>query len=1205
MTATKVQDAYGNAVARTDIDLYALGGVWASPPTPGNLLVMAMYRRGASGGNPPGSEGDSMDTGWTLAVECASLGLGEIGVAVSIWTKVATLGETSHPWWISGHATGPGGYDYALQEWSGVGGVDSTALLVNEFDATHTSKTVHTPTAAIDGVLIAATGSGGNTNVGNTAYGGATLDHVELIGPNTPPVNGIAGMVHLPITNATGSYSIGVTDINGFHMAAVSVMLTEAFVPPPPPEPGTIIVVSDPEGVFIGSIEDAYDKIIQIEHDGPGSGTFKLNRYSADATAEKLKPGNLISVTIPRIDSDPLLTFMLEEESVKLIATDEAGGEYFDVKGRGNLAYPDRAIWQAHTFVIPWWVGATSPSAGDIGQLEIENGAVVITYNLTGSIVTSKGSFTAGTGEKPFYDTRKSYHFDPADGYPSNFTRVLVHLSSGPHAGQYVHVFDTYFTDHYHSLTLGLNSTVLLTDISPDTPGYILYYMWLQALASDRPIHPTPIWAIDFDATTDSNGDPWSTTDALAGMTTELGENYFATIERLIGTGVIDVEMSPDMVMHAYNAPRGVDRTSTTFAAGKVRFVKGVNIADELERHFVTQPIATWAEVIGTDEQLTHVTLPGSSGLIPRETSIRSDSDDETSLSALGIAELQRQQIEAEGASFLITTDDDDELAGKYLPGPVGSDHGKFWTGDTVTVSTGSDENDYVNADTMISNITIEEGPNQDGSPNLSITVTTGRIGMRSPAVHNPTAHGVGVTSATDSGTVAHDEIVGNDAAGSHPATAVTFAPTGTIAATNVQAAIAEAALEAIQVALLTTQDDIIVRSATAPARLAKGSDGQVLTVDPITHHLIWATPTSGSALTVKDEGTPLATDATSLDFVGSGVTASGATAAKTITIPGETLPVTIIDAKGDLIAGTANDTAARLPVGTDGYVLSADSSQTTGLIWVPAASSSGLTIKDEGSSLATDATSLDFVGAGVVASGTGAAKTITIAGASPGGWPLDRYSIDATYGDHFTGGSLNARWTRRNYASGAEAYAQGIDATYLRIAKVGRSNGDGYFQTAPSGDWTFAMKYIPRFFTDGSSGIAWGIGVVDSAGSGVATCIYHNPRSYLLINATTYSSYGGTFVMPGTTGTNQSVSILSGQGVAIDRWVWVYLRKSGTSYYIAYSFDGEIWGPESPALTWSGTVDRIAMMDAPLGAVTSGTGNGSYMDVDWFNKIA
>lgn len=42
-----------------------------------------------------------------------------------------------------------------------------------------------------------------------------------------------------------------------------------------------------------------------------------------------------------------------------------------------------------------------------------------------------------------------------------------------------------------------------------------------------------------------------------------------------------------------------------------------------------------------------------------------------------------------------------------------------------------------------------------------------------------------------------------------------------------------------------------------------------------------------GGALTVEDEGTPLATGATTLDFVGAGVTASGTGAEKTITIPG------------------------------------------------------------------------------------------------------------------------------------------------------------------------------------------------------------------------------------------------------------------------------------------------------------------------------
>ena len=45
-------------------------------------------------------------------------------------------------------------------------------------------------------------------------------------------------------------------------------------------------------------------------------------------------------------------------------------------------------------------------------------------------------------------------------------------------------------------------------------------------------------------------------------------------------------------------------------------------------------------------------------------------------------------------------------------------------------------------------------------------------------------------------------------------------------------------------------------------------------------------------------------------------------------------LTTTIVDAKGDLLVGTASDTIGRLAVGTNGFVLTADSTQTTGVKW-------------------------------------------------------------------------------------------------------------------------------------------------------------------------------------------------------------------------------------------------------------------------------
>ena len=50
------------------------------------------------------------------------------------------------------------------------------------------------------------------------------------------------------------------------------------------------------------------------------------------------------------------------------------------------------------------------------------------------------------------------------------------------------------------------------------------------------------------------------------------------------------------------------------------------------------------------------------------------------------------------------------------------------------------------------------------------------------------------------------------------------------------------------------------------------------------------------------------------------------------------------IDAKGDLLVGTADDTIDRLAVGTDGYTLVADSSTATGLAYAAPAGGGGMT---------------------------------------------------------------------------------------------------------------------------------------------------------------------------------------------------------------------------------------------------------------------
>lgn len=147
---------------------------------------------------------------------------------------------------------------------------------------------------------------------------------------------------------------------------------------------------------------------------------------------------------------------------------------------------------------------------------------------------------------------------------------------------------------------------------------------------------------------------------------------------------------------------------------------------------------------------------------------------------------------------------------------------------------------------------------------------------------------------------------------------------------------------------LVDAKGDLIVGSGPdAVSKLPAGSNGQHLEV-AADGSLVWVTmPNYALASTVAatyETLTDIATrmpdksSAAEQDFAGNVKAPAVLDASGRVYSPGNPPPgniaMSLVDAKGDLIVGTADNTVARLPVGTDRQILRARSTQTAGVAW-------------------------------------------------------------------------------------------------------------------------------------------------------------------------------------------------------------------------------------------------------------------------------
>ena len=292
----------------------------------------------------------------------------------------------------------------------------------------------------------------------------------------------------------------------------------------------------------------------------------------------------------------------------------------------------------------------------------------------------------------------------------------------------------------------------------------------------------------------------------------------------------------------------------------------------------------------------------------------------------------------------------------------------------TAASTSASSANTYSNSAQTSANSAATSATSASNSATTANNYATAAATSANSAATSASSAGTSATSAANSLT----SITGQTGSGLvRDMGLITDTDTTTATYINIQTVADAASTSASSAATSASSAATSATSASASATAAATSATSAATQ---------ATAASTSATSAAASATAAATSATSAAASATAAATSATSAAASVSV---SVPKSTVTTKGDLIVGTGASTVSRLGAGTNGYILSADSAQATGLSWIAAnpgditgvAAGTGLT----GGGTSGDVTlNLDTASAYVVPSQTGnSGKFLTTNGTS------------------------------------------------------------------------------------------------------------------------------------------------------------------------------------------------------------------------------